>query len=121
MAKRRPGDYGRKGIFRDSLGKSYSFDSLWERRRMQTLDLNGLHFTRESVRIPYVFEGKKRTYYPDLLVYDRFWKLIRCEEIKPSIRNNDAVNLAKWEAARLWCTARGIEFRIINEKDLGKL
>jgi hypothetical protein len=120
MPRRRPGDYGRKGIFRDALGKSYQYDSTWERRRMQTLDLNGYHFTREGVRIPYIFNNQKRTYYPDLVVYDRFWKLLRIEEIKPSVRNNDPQNIAKWEAARAWCQLRGIEFRIVNEKDLSK-
>ena len=48
--RRRPGDYGRKGIFRDHLGKSHQFDSLWERRRMQTLALKGMRFAREGVK-----------------------------------------------------------------------
>ncbi len=121
MAKRiRPGDPGRKGIFRDRLGKSHHFDSLLERRRMVTLDMNGLRFVREGVRIPYEFDGKKRTYYPDLLIYDRWGKLIRIEELKPTIRTGDPINIAKWQAARKWCDARGIEFRVVNEGDTAK-
>jgi hypothetical protein len=29
-----------------------------------------------------------------------------------------AVNSAKWEAARAWCSRRGMEFKIITEKEL---
>ncbi len=121
MAKRRrPGDWGRRGIFRDRLGKSHQYDSLLERRRMTTLDLNGFRFVREGVRIPYEFDGKKRTYYPDLVVYDRWGKLVRIEELKPTIRNGDPINIAKWQAALSWCQERGIEFRVLNEGDTAK-
>lgn len=116
----RPGDRGRKGVWRNSLGKSFEYDSLWERNRMVTLDLHGYRFTREGVRIPYQFEGKQHTYYPDFVVYDRFGKLLRIEEVKPSMRNDDPRNVAKWAAAREGCKSHNCVFLVVNERDISR-
>lgn len=117
----RPGDRGRHGVFYSMLGKSFQFDSLWERRRMVTLDLAGFRFVRENTAIPYMFENQRHRYYPDLLVFDKWGRPLQLEEIKPRIRVNDPINKAKFAAAEAWCAQRGIRFVIITEKNKNEL
>lgn len=109
---------GWSGIYRDHLGTAHHYDSRWELRRMQFLDLSGYRFVREGVRIPYRFEGRPRTYIVDLVVFDDLRGLTWIEEIKPKRRNDDPQNVAKWAAARAWCAAAGYEFVVVNEADL---
>lgn len=85
---------------------------------MRTLDLAGFRFAREGVKIPYLFEGRRHYYLPDLIVYDKFGRMVALEEIKPRVRVNDPLNQAKFEAARTWCKAQGIPFVIITEDTL---
>jgi hypothetical protein len=90
----------------------------------------------EAVKIPYrdPLTGKNTVYVPDfLIVYSDKNQKRHAEmiEIKP---NNQAVkesvgknphnqaayvkNMAKWEAASAWCKARGIQFRVVSERDI---
>lgn len=90
----------------------------------------------EPVKIPYrdPLTGKATVYVPDfLIVYidkndKRHTEMI---EIKPENQRilervgknpyNQAQyvkNMAKWEAARHYCSQRGISFRVISESDL---
>jgi hypothetical protein len=88
----------------------------------------------ETHRIPYrnPLTGKNTTYVPDLLmVYQDNSGKQHAEivEIKPSgqtlgeargAQNKAAavVNQAKWEAARAWCKAQGLGFRVITENEI---
>lgn len=111
---------GRSGVYRDRNGNQFHYDSRWELWRMQTLDMAGIQFAREGVRIPYYYDGRRHTYLPDLVV--TYWqdgeRKIRVEEIKPSSLNNEPQNIAKWQAAAAFCKSVGYDFVIINEKDL---
>ena len=88
----------------------------------------------ETHRIPYKnpVTGKSTTYVPDLLmVYvdkngNRHAEMV---EIKPSKqimgeaktqhdKLHAVVNAAKWEAARAWCKAQGLGFRVITENEI---
>lgn len=114
------------------------YRSSWEWRMMDFFDKNPavLNWASESVRIPYKnpLTGKNTSYVPDFLVMyvdkngNKHAELI---EVKPSaqatmeaagksMRNKAmvALNTAKWMAAKAWCKAQGIEFRIITEKDM---
>ena len=90
----------------------------------------------ESVRIPYrnPLTGKQTVYVPDFFIaYASKSGKSKVEliEVKPSnqsvkertgrSKTNQAawvVNQAKWEAARAWCSQKGITFRIITEEDI---
>lgn len=117
----RPGDRGRSGIFRSLLGKSYLYDSMWERRRMEILDCAGWRFEREAVRIPYMFNNQRHYYLPDLVVYDKWGRIRQVEEIKPTVRVNDPLNQAKFAAAHAWCKAQNIPFVIVTERTMTTL
>ena len=122
VSRRRPGDWGRSGVFQDRLGRLHRYRWLCERRRMQALDAAGLEFRVEVFRIPYYFAGRPRTYVTDLVVWwhENGRTVTRVEEIKPRIRWNDAQNHAKWAAARQWCANRGFLFQVLDEQALLK-
>jgi hypothetical protein len=134
-----------KGVFQPRNPEKYIgeqppiFRSSWENAFFRFLDEHpGVsQWASESVRIPYrhPVTGKIAGYYPDILMkyvdanYKQHVELI---EIKPNSQtslkearsNYDKlqaiVNEAKWEAARAFCRANGIVFRVVSEKDLFK-
>ena len=68
----------------------------------------------ESLRIPYMFEDKKRTYIVDFI--DHHNKI--AYEIKPSTMIDNTINTAKIEALRRWCATNKYEIQIISEFDI---
>jgi hypothetical protein len=90
----------------------------------------------EGVKIPYrdPLTGKQTVYIPDFLItyIDKNLKThVELIEIKPAnqmLRErvgknpyNQAQyikNMAKWQAAGVWCKNKGIRFRVINESDI---
>ena len=112
--------------------------SSWEFVFMRMLDEHpGVEsWASESIQIPYrdPLTGKHTIYVPDFFVVykDKTGKK-RAEvvEVKPSnhtlrervgkSRYNQeqyVKNLAKWEAATIWCRQQGIKFRVVNEDDI---
>ena len=114
------------------------YRSSWEHTFMLFCDNNPAieQWASEAVKIPYrdPLTGKNTVYVPDfLIVYSDKNQKRHAEmiEIKP---NNQAVkesvgknphnqaayvkNMAKWEAASAWCKARGIQFRVVSERDI---
>lgn len=107
-----------------------------------------LLWASEEIAVPYVIPGDKKmhNYFPDFLIkYQPADKSLEpvteLIEIKPAAetkppkipanmddpkavaRYSDAVytyakNMAKWAAAASWCADRGIEFRVLTEKEL---
>lgn len=74
----------------------------------------------EPLKIGYLFEGKKHTYNPDLvIIYDDNHKEIW--EIKPSNQTDLPKNNAKWVACDNYCQARGWKFVVVTEKGINKL
>lgn len=81
-----------------------------------------LQWSSEEIKIPYVHDEKKRTYYPDFWVDmidkngNRVEKLI---EIKPHYQRTMKVNKAKWSAAVGYCQENAMEFLgVMTEKEL---
>lgn len=111
----------RRGVYVDRNGTRHHYHSLMERQRMRVLDLAGLHFRREPCRIRYYWGQRWRPYVVDLAVYDEHGRLLRYEEIKPLILCTDEQNLAKWNAARKYCSGRHIGFRVICERNMQAL
>lgn len=74
----------------------------------------------EPIKIGYLFEGKKHTYNPDLVI---IYKNNRKEvwEIKPSNQTDLPKNNAKWVACNSYCESRGWKFVVITERGIGKL
>lgn len=73
----------------------------------------------ECYRIPFVFEGRNRTYHIDFHVLPEQ----TVYEVKPIyvMRNPSALQLAKWEAAKAFCTERGLQFKVVTEEDFPKI
>lgn len=117
--------------------KNPYYRSSWELMVCTMCDNNPaiIEWASEPVKIPYrnPITKKQTVYVPDFLVMfeDKHGKR-RAEmwEIKPQSqfktgkvkRPKDQlaqiVNMAKWEAARRWCTRKGITFRVIDETSL---
>ena len=114
--------------------KTPTYRSSWEFVFMQFCDNNPsiINWASEAVRINYrnPLTGKNTIYVPDFLItYQDAGGSQRAElvEVKPkkettlegakNIRDQASVilNLAKWEAARAWCRAHGMTFRIVTE------
>jgi hypothetical protein len=74
----------------------------------------------EPIKIGYLFEGKKHTYNPDLVViFDDNHKEVW--EIKPSNQTDLPKNNAKWVACDNYCQMRGWKFVVITERGINKL
>jgi len=125
------------------------FRSSWEKRFFEFLDNNiyVVAWASEPEPIQYMkpvpdgdlgVKFKKAKYYPDIYVEyisngvlkKELIEIKPLKQTKPSRSRNPvtklqenyvlAVNTAKWEAARKWCAAKGIEFKILTEKSLFK-
>lgn len=110
--------------------------SLWERTVCKFCDDHPsiIKWSSEEIPIPYFHpvDKKVKNYYPDFLIQfdqngkSKMWML----EIKPKkqtfLKENASknekltwiTNLAKWEAAKKYCSNHGIEFKIMTEKEL---
>lgn len=114
--------------------KMPTYRSSWEYVFMQFCDNNPsiINWASEAVHINYKnpLTGKNTIYVPDFLItYVDSTGAQKAEviEVKPkkettlegakNIRDQAAaiLNMAKWEAARQWCKAHGITFRVVTE------
>lgn len=114
--------------------KTPTYRSSWEYVFMQFCDNNPnvLQWASEAVHINYrnPLTGRNTIYVPDFLItYVDATGGQRAEviEVKPrkettlegakNIRDQAAaiLNMAKWEAARAWCKAHNLTFRVVTE------
>ena len=114
--------------------------SSWEFSFMQMCDNHPaiLQWASESIHIPYrnPFTGKNTIYIPDFLIvyHDAAGQHhVEVIEIKPlketSLEQAKSqrdkayaiLNMAKWEAARTFCRAHNMQFRIVTETDIFKM
>lgn len=117
--------------------------SSWERIFMIWCDKNPsvLKWSSEEVVVPYIspLDNKQHRYFVDFLVEyidgktkETRKKLVeikpRAQRMEPKNRTSKSfrsavetyvVNQAKWKAAEAWAKARGIEFVVLDEYDLG--
>lgn len=112
------------------------YRSGWELTFMRFCDNHPsvVSWASENVRIPYKnpFTGKDTFYVPDFFVVYQNASGRRAElvEIKPKAqavmelaRSQQekaavALNMVKWQAARVWCKRMGATFRVLTEEDL---
>ena len=121
------------------------YRSSWELKFMKWCDIKEevVWWQSEETRVPYFdpVQKKHRTYYPDFRLAIRKSDGILHEElieVKPKKQVEGptvnpkrktkywlnevytyATNTAKWKAAMEYCEDRGMNFRIITEKELG--
>jgi hypothetical protein len=118
--------------------KTPTYRSSWEFHFMKFCDSNISiqQWASEAISIPYrcPITGKQTIYVPDFFIQyiDKNGKMfVELIEVKPqnqtirekvgNNKNNQIQylrNIAKWRAAQAWCSAQGIKFRILNERDL---
>ena len=137
MAKYASGKFIMKHPEKYAGTHSPTYRSSWEWGFMQFCDNHPsvIQWASEAIRIPYrnPLSGKNTTYVPDFfIVYQDAAGNNHCEliEIKPSKevafetaksgldKAKVAINLAKWQAARAFCAAKNMTFRIVTEHDL---
>lgn len=125
------------------VGNSCVARSSWEYHFMQWCDSNPnvIKWSSEAVQIPYFdpMKRKQRRYFPDftLLIKDTNGKekqfLVEIkpykETIPPTRKGKKErtflyeyftyqTNVAKWNAAKMFCNKYGYEFKILTEKDI---
>ena len=121
------------------------FRSSWELTAMKFFDYNTnvIEWGSEEMCIPYLspLDMKTHRYFPDFLIRVKTKSgaqktyLIEVKPLKqtkePEKRKKTrayinevmtyGVNLRKWESAKKYCEAKGWEFKIITEKELGMI
>ena len=120
------------------------YRSSWELRFMKWCDesTNVIQYGSEEFFIPYrsPVDNKTHRYFPDFLIKIQEQSgevktyLIEIkpqrQTVQPKVPKRKtknwlyemktySVNQAKWAAAEEWCRSRGIEFKLITEKELG--
>ena len=134
MSKYAQGKFQLKNPEKYVGNKTPTYRSSWEFVFMQFCDNNPsiLQWASEAVHINYrnPLTGKNTIYVPDFLItYQDASGAQRAEvvEVKPkkettlegakNIRDQASaiLNMAKWEAARAWCKAHGLTFRVVTE------
>ena len=102
-----------------SKGGTITVQSNWELQFAFWLDRTKhvLSFTKDKVRIPYTYNGKRHVYIVDFLVkyWDKKQELI---EVKPSCLTGVDEMPAKFTAATTWCQQNNIDFVVITENEL---
>lgn len=118
--------------------KTPTYRSGWEHTFMRFCDNNPsiLQWASEAIHVNYrnPFTGRNTIYVPDfLIVYNDATGQKHAEviEVKPTKETTleaagrspkaqaaAILNAAKWEAARAWCKAQGLKFRVITEKEI---
>lgn len=88
----------------------YTFRSSWEVKFAAMLYSLHIPFQYEAIRIPYVYKGKNKFYYPDFLITGT--NIIF--EVKPSALTGHSRNVAKQTAS----IESGFDFRYITENEL---
>ena len=121
------------------LGKNEpTYRSSWEFSMMQFCDKHPsvVQWASESIKIPYrnPLTGQHTIYIPDFFIVtiDKNGKqhadLIEVKPQNQAIQEkvgksktnqiHYVINQAKWEAAKSWCSQRGIRFQIITENEI---
>jgi hypothetical protein len=138
MSKYAQGQYQIQNPGKYVGNKTPTYRSGWEHTFMTFCDNNPsvLQWASESLHINYrnPFTNKMTIYVPDfLMVYmdssgKKHAELIEVKPIKetslqeagksPRAQAAAILNMAKWEAARQWCRAHGMVFRVVTENDL---
>jgi hypothetical protein len=138
MTKFAQGKFALKNPEKYIGNRTPTYRSSWEWAVMNMCDNNPAiaKWASEAVKIPYrcPLTGKQTIYVPDFFVnyvdkngkqHAEVWEVKPASQaIKERVGRNPmnqaayVKNMAKWEAARAWCSQQGILFRVISENDI---
>lgn len=138
MAKFAQGKFTLKNPDKYIGKRTPTYRSSWEWAIMNMCDNNPAiaNWASEAVKIPYrcPLTGKQTIYVPDFFVnyvdkngrqHAEVWEVKPASQaLKERVGRNPMnqaafiKNMAKWEAARAWCSRQGIMFRVISENDI---
>jgi hypothetical protein len=138
MSKYANGFYQLKNPQKYVGNKTPHYRSGWEHTFMTFCDNNPsvTQWASEAIHISYrnPFTNKMTIYVPDfLMVYvdaagKQHAEVIEVKPVKettleaagrsPRAQAAAVLNMAKWEAARQWCRAQGLTFRVVTENDI---
>lgn len=138
MSKYAQGKYQIQNPAKYVGNKQPTYRSSWEFVFMQFLDNNPsvLQWASEAIHVNYrnPLTGKNTIYVPDfLMVYvdangKQHAEVIEVKPTKetslqeagksPRAQAAAILNMAKWEAARQWCRAKGLTFRVVTENQI---
>lgn len=137
MAKYANGFYEMKNPQKYVGKKQPYYRSSWELAMMNFCDNNTniQQWASEALHINYrnPFTGKNTIYVPDfLIVYvdkngQKHGEVVEIKPLKETMMESAkskrdkamvALNTYKWDAARKFCAAQGLTFRVVNESDI---
>lgn len=103
-------------------GKQMHYRSSWEKDVYMCLENidNVIGYKVESLPVEYYWKGRRKRYFPDLLVEFADGKK-EVWEIKPDNQKVLEINKAKWIACESYCEARKWCFRVIAESEIRQL
>ena len=114
--QKRKGITSYKGYYKSKISNSiFHYDSMTELAMMIYYDNSNINWIKNTkLRIPYIFENKKRNYIPDFILSN-----VKIIEIKGS---NDKPELPfKCDAAINYCQNNNMVFELISYDDVKKL
>ena len=103
-----------QGLYKSPKSRKLNnFKSSWELSFYRFLDNCKFvkNWESECVKIPYILEGKKKNYLPDVLINGKL-----LVEVKPKSQVNWTMNQKKFESARNFCAVRKWRFLIITKE-----
>lgn len=97
--------------------KGHFFRSVWEYSFLKFLEnADLLKFAQyETIRIPYRWQGRSRTYTPDFLIQNILVEIKSCyvvDNVSP-----EDINSVKWSFAREFCSVNNLTFEVLTERD----
>jgi hypothetical protein len=97
------------------------WESTLERDFIKLLDYDPtvLYFEFQPKKIEYVFQGKKRKYYPDFLVVRSDMREY-IYEVKAAEKIEDETNKIKFQVGKKYCAEKNMIFVVVSEKDIRK-
>lgn len=108
-----------QGIYKSPKSlKLNSFKSSWELGLYQWLDSSPLvkRWESECVKIPYIINGRKKYYLPDVLINNSLLL-----EIKPKNQIAWKMNQLKFKSAVSFCKLKGWRFQVITKELLNPI
>ena len=113
----RKGIPAHKGYYVANNGAKYRYDSMTELALMLIFDKNEDVWRKNiSLKIPYEYEGKHRSYIPDFILGEDEKVVI---EVKGSMDRPEVPT--KFAAAEKWCEEHGKTFKLVSYENIREL
>lgn len=117
-AQRTVGESGIAGNFHScKLGRTVHYESRLEYDVLTALERSEqiAYYQEQPAQIPYVFQGRKRTYFPDVFAATADGRGLLIE-VKPTNNMALSISRAKADAGRAWAHAHGWGWLVVNNR-----